>query len=115
MRGRRALWRAHRVGGVRRCHAGARDARGIHRGRHRFLSCSTVATPIAASEPHREATWRFAVVAGVGFLLTAALMHGLVTLLGMPYLVAQALTTGVVLSWSFLAHRMWTFSGPPIP
>ena len=68
-----------------------------------------------SERPHSEAGWRFAVVAGVGFLLTAALMHVLVTLLGMPYLVAQALTTGVVLFWSFLAHRMWTFSGPPIP
>jgi len=68
-----------------------------------------------SERPHREAAWRFAVVAGVGFLLTAAVMHELATRLGVPYLAAQILTTGVVLLWSFLAHRVWTFSGPAIP
>ena len=68
-----------------------------------------------SERPHREATWRFAAVAGVGFLLTAALMHGLVTRLGAPYLAAQIFTTCVVLFWSFIAHRVWTFSAPLIP
>jgi putative flippase GtrA len=29
------------------------------------------------------------------------------------YLLAQLVTTGVVLLWSFLAHKLWTFGGAP--
>lgn len=65
-----------------------------------------------SDRPHAEAVWRFAAVAGVGFLMTAALMHGFVGRLGLPYLPAQVLTTGVVLGWSFLAHKLWTFGAP---
>lgn len=59
---------------------------------------------------HGEAGWRFAVVAGVGFGLTWLLMLGFVDRLGLPYLPAQVLTTGVVLVWSFCANKLWTFS-----
>jgi putative flippase GtrA len=31
--------------------------------------------------------------------------------LGAPYLPAQLVTTGIVLVWSFLANKMWTFRG----
>ena len=64
---------------------------------------------------HREAIWRFAVVAGVGFLLTGLLMSVLVDRWGMPYLPAQVVTTGCVLVWSFIAHKIWTFAdvAPP--
>ena len=61
---------------------------------------------------HREAVWRFIVVAGVGFLLTWAMMHVLVDRWGLPYLPAQFLTTGIVLMWSFSAHKGWTFREP---
>jgi len=64
-----------------------------------------------SDRPHAEAGWRFAVVAAIGFALTGLIMHGLVDLWGLPYLLAQVFTTGVVLVWSFLAHRFWTF-GP---
>lgn len=59
---------------------------------------------------HVEAGWRFAAVAGVGFLLTYAAMHLLVERLHAPYLPAQIATTGVVMAWSFLAHKFWSFS-----
>lgn len=64
---------------------------------------------------HREAIWRFALVAGVGFLLTGLLMALFVTRWGAPYLAAQVVTTGCVLVWSFLAHKLWTFAdvAPP--
>jgi putative flippase GtrA len=68
-----------------------------------------------SERPHLEATWRFAAVAGIGFLLTAVLMNVLVVRLEVPYLPAQVLTTGAVLVWSFVAHRLWTFRGPPLP
>lgn len=57
---------------------------------------------------HAEAGWRFAAVAGVGFALTGVVMHALIRL-GLPYLPAQLATTGSVLLWSFLAHKLWTF------
>jgi putative flippase GtrA len=62
-----------------------------------------------SDRPHGEAGWRFAVVAGVGFVLTGVVMHVLTGRLGAPYLPAQLLTTGLVLVWSFSAHKWWTF------
>ena len=67
-----------------------------------------------SDRPHREATWRFAVVAGVGFVLTGLVMALLNGRWGLPYLPAQLLTTGVVLVWSFAANRLWTFSSAPL-
>ena len=58
---------------------------------------------------HREAVWRFALVAGVGFCLTFAAMWQLVEGWHAPYLPAQVATTGLVLLWSFAANRLWTF------
>lgn len=64
----------------------------------------------ASDRPHGEAGWRFAVVAFVGFLLTGGLMQVFTEIWGFPYLPAQLVTTAVVLFWSFLANRIWTFS-----
>lgn len=63
-----------------------------------------------SERPHEEAGWRFAAVAGVGFVLTSIFMYLLHDVAGLHYIVAQVLTTGVVLVWSFGAHRLWTFS-----
>lgn len=63
-----------------------------------------------SERPHGEAVWRFAVVAGVGFLLTGLLMAALNGWLGVPYLLAQLAITGIVLIWSFLGNRLWTFA-----
>jgi putative flippase GtrA len=65
----------------------------------------------ASDRPHGEAGWRFAVVAAVGFALTGGFMHVFTHWLGAPYLPAQLVTTGIVLVWSFLAHKLWTFRG----
>jgi putative flippase GtrA len=67
-----------------------------------------------SERPHREATWRFALVAGVGFVLTGLFMALFTGRWGLPYLPAQVLTTGVVLFWSFIANRLWTFSSAPL-
>lgn len=64
----------------------------------------------ASDRPHREATWRFALVAFVGFLVTWFLMHAFTVWLDGPYLPAQIVTTGVVMLWSFMAHKIWTFA-----
>jgi putative flippase GtrA len=66
----------------------------------------------ASSRPHREAGWRFAVVAGGGFVLTGLFMFAFTRWLAAPYLPAQIVTTGLVLFWSFLAHKLWTFARP---
>jgi putative flippase GtrA len=76
-----------------------------------------------SNRPHAEATWRFAVVAFIGFLLTWGLMSLFGWLAGprfglwYVYLFAQLVTTGIVLVWSFLAHKFWTFgeASPPLP
>jgi putative flippase GtrA len=59
---------------------------------------------------HREALWRFAIVACVGFGLTGCAMSVFTSRLGWPYLPSQVLTTGLVMLWSFTAHRLWTFA-----
>jgi putative flippase GtrA len=69
----------------------------------------------ASDRPHAQAGWRFVVVAGVGFLLTWVFMHVLTRWLGAPYLPAQIATTGIVLVWSFVAHKLWTFRGGIVP
>jgi putative flippase GtrA len=64
-----------------------------------------------SDRPHEEASWRFAVVAGVGFALTYGLMELLYGYAGLPYVLAQVLITGLVLVWSFFAHKFWSFGG----
>lgn len=62
-----------------------------------------------SSKRHAESVSKFAVVAIVGFLLNALFMWIGVELLGLHYLLGQVLTTGLVLVWSFVANRFWTF------
>lgn len=66
----------------------------------------------AGRRSHREAAWRFALVAAGGFAWTGLLMALLVGRFGAPYLPAQAATTLAVLVCGFLANRLWTFAGP---
>jgi putative flippase GtrA len=62
-----------------------------------------------SDRPHGEATWRFALVAFVGFCLTYVSMKVFVDRLGAPYLPAQVATTCLVMFVSFAANRSWTF------
>ena len=63
----------------------------------------------ATERSNLDAGWRFALVAGVGFGLTWLSMHNLVDLIALPYVPAQIATTGIVMIWSFVAHKFWTF------
>ena len=77
-----------------------------------FISYSLNRRHTFASErPHGEAVWRFAVVAGVGFVVTFLLMGLFVDRWREPYLPAQVVTTGIVMFWTFTANRVWTFAG----
>ena len=58
---------------------------------------------------HAEAFVQFYVVAGVGFLFNALFMWLLADVLGIYYLLAQLVTTGIVLLWNFWLNRTWTF------
>ena len=58
---------------------------------------------------HAEAIVQFYIVAGTGFLLNALLMWLIADLLGVYYLLAQLVTTGLVLLWNFWLNRIWTF------
>ncbi len=62
---------------------------------------------------HREAVVKFLVVAVVGLALNTLLMWIGVDVLGLHYLLAQVLTTGLVLIWSFAGNRCWTFYEKP--
>ena len=47
---------------------------------------------------------------GIRFLLTGGFMQVFSGWWGLPYLPAQLVTTGIVLFWSFLANKAWTFA-----
>ncbi len=58
---------------------------------------------------HREALTRYLSVATAGFLLNALLMDILAVRIGLYYLLAQVITTGLVLLWTFSVNHFWTF------
>ena len=63
-----------------------------------------------ATRGHVEAGWRFAVIAAGGFVLTGILMHLFVSRAGLPYLPMQIVTTGVVMVFSCLGHKFFSFA-----
>ncbi|OWW19320.1 GtrA family protein [Noviherbaspirillum denitrificans] len=62
-----------------------------------------------SNKRHRESAAKFAVVATIGLLLNTLLMWLGVDVLHIHYLLAQVLTTLLLLLWSFSANRWWTF------
>lgn len=67
-----------------------------------------------SDRPHRAALPRFLLIAGGGFALTGLLMGVFHTWLGLAYLPAQFVVTGIVLLWTFSANRLWTFRHVPV-
>ena len=63
-----------------------------------------------ATRSHAQATWRFALIAAGGFVLTGVLMHLFVARAGLPYLPMQLVTTGIVMVFSFLGHKFFSFA-----
>lgn len=66
----------------------------------------------ASERRHREAAPRYALVSGSGLTLNTALMYLFTEVLGVFYLLAQVVTTGIVLLWNFTLNRHWTFTTP---
>ncbi|HXZ14944.1 MAG TPA: GtrA family protein [Roseiarcus sp.] len=64
----------------------------------------------ASDRPHVEAGWRFALVAFLGFCITALLMTLFVDGLSAPYLPAQMVTTVIAMFVTYYVNRVWTFA-----
>ncbi|MFG1352192.1 GtrA family protein [Xanthobacter autotrophicus] len=63
-----------------------------------------------STRSHAGAVPRFMVVAGVAFVLNGLIMGLLVHQLGLYYLLAQAITTGIIMLWTFSGYRLWAFA-----
>jgi putative flippase GtrA len=63
----------------------------------------------ASDRTHEHALPRFAAVALAGIAINAIVMGTMLSLVGVHYLVAQIVATGVVFVVSFLVNRAWTF------
>lgn len=63
-----------------------------------------------STRSHAGAVPRFILVAGVAFVLNGVLMDLLVHRLGLFYLLAQVVTTGINMVWTFTGHRLWAFA-----
>lgn len=62
-----------------------------------------------SNKRHSEAMAKFFAVAAVGFVMNGLFMALFTETLAMHYLIAQVMTTGIVLFWNFLANHYWTF------
>ncbi len=58
---------------------------------------------------HSVAISKFSMIALTGLILNSALMWIGVELLDMHYLLAQIITTALILVWSYCGNRYWTF------
>lgn len=58
---------------------------------------------------HVQALPRFMAVAGMGLCWNALLMYLLADRIGLHYLLAQMLTTGLLLCWHYVGNAVWTF------
>ena len=65
-----------------------------------------------SSVSHGTAGSRFMLVMCGAWLLNQLLMHWFTVKLGLPYLLAQVLTTGVTLFWNFAGNALWSFAHP---
>lgn len=63
-----------------------------------------------ATHSHAQASWRFGLIAAGGFALTGVLMHLFVARAGLPYLPMQFVTTAIVMVFSFLGHKFFSFA-----
>jgi putative flippase GtrA len=60
-------------------------------------------------QSHSSTAPKFFAIALGGFFLNGAAMALFVNKIGLYYLLAQVITTGLILIWTFLANHYWTF------
>jgi len=68
-----------------------------------------------SSKPHRETAPKFFTIAGVGLILNAVFMALLTHQVGAPYLLAQIISTSILLVWHYAANALWTFREHRLP
>lgn len=61
------------------------------------------------SKEYRHQYIKFLLVSIVGLIITVFLMFVFNTLIGIWYILAKLMTSGIVLMWNFLGNRLWTF------
>ena len=67
-----------------------------------------------STKQHKESISKFAIVALIALLFNMTFMWIGINLLGAHYFITQIVTTGLVMIWSFLSNRYWTFyQNPP--
>ena len=66
-----------------------------------------------SNRPHGAAVAKFALLAGTGLLINAAVVHLMVGV-GVHYLIAQVCATVLVLFWNFIGNSVWTFGVEPV-
>jgi putative flippase GtrA len=64
----------------------------------------------SSTRAHREAFWRFVIVAVIGIGINTSAMALLTIPLDFHYLLAQVLATALALSWNFFGSRHWVFT-----
>lgn len=68
-----------------------------------------------SSKPHSETAPKFFAIAGIGLVLNAMLMGLLTHQVGLPYLLAQIVSTVILVVWHYAANALWTFREHPLP
>jgi putative flippase GtrA len=63
-----------------------------------------------SDKPHHIAASKFMLIATIGASINTLLMYIFVEQLYLYYLIAQVLTTGIVLFWNFVLNKLWTFA-----
>jgi len=63
----------------------------------------------SSEKKHSSTAPKYALISGIGLTLNTALMHVGTETLGLYYLIAQIITTVLVLLWNFFASALWTF------
>jgi putative flippase GtrA len=63
----------------------------------------------SSNAKHSVAALKFTIVVIVGLSLNSLIMYILVNLFSCHYLLAQIITTGVVLIFNFVVHKYWTY------
>jgi dolichol-phosphate mannosyltransferase len=97
-------------------------------GRLYYLFSSVIATELAIlhnfalnqrwtfASVHSRGRWpsklaKFNLIALGGLLLTVVTVHGLTTIVGMHYMIANLFAVGVGSTWNYAANRLWTWRG----
>jgi len=62
-----------------------------------------------SQQSHSSTAPKFFAIALGGFFLNGAAMSLFVNKFGLYYLLAQVISTGLILVWTFLANHYWTF------